>query len=85
MRKSLTVIALVAGLAGAAAYAHEAESKAPNEGGMMQGGMMGGSMMGMMNMMSGMRDMMETCNEMMSAMMEEHGTGEAPAEPGAQN
>ncbi len=72
MRKTLTAIALMAGLAGVGAYAHEAESTAPNEGGMMQGGMMGG-------------DMMETCNRMMSAMMEEHGAGEAPAKPGTPN
>lgn len=85
MRKTLTAIALVAGLAGAGAYAHEAESTTPNEGGMMQGDMMGGDMPGMMSMMSEMRDMMETCNRMMSAMMEERGAEEAPAEPGTQN
>lgn len=80
MWKTLTAIALAAGLAGAAAYAHEAESTAPNEG-----GMMGGDMPGMMTMMSEMRDMMETCNRMMSAAMEEHGAEEAPTKQGTQN
>ena len=42
MRNVLTAIAIVAGLAGAVAYAHEADTAGPGEGGMMnQPGMMG--------------------------------------------
>lgn len=85
MRKTLAAIALAAGLAGTGAYAHEADSSGPKDGGMMQGGMMDGGMMGMMGMMSEMRDMMATCNEMMSAMMDEHGSDEAPAGPETHN
>jgi Spy/CpxP family protein refolding chaperone len=82
MRKTLAAIALAAGLAVAGASAHEADSSGPKDGGMMLGGMMDGGMMGLM---SEMRDMMATCNEMMSAMMDEHGSDEAPAEPETHN
>ncbi|MFQ5567685.1 MAG: hypothetical protein ACE5EU_15140 [Paracoccaceae bacterium] len=77
MRKILTAIAVVAGLAGAVAYAHEADTARPGEGGMMnQPGMMGQG--GMMGMMAQMNQMMETCNKMMAAMMDKHGDGETP-------
>lgn len=85
MLKTLTPLAVAAGLAGASALAYAQESEtAPATGdqttqqhGMMDGSMMGGGAMmqggmeGMMPMMAKMGPMMEACTRMMSAMADE--------------
>ena len=83
MHKSLktlgVVSALLAGIVAAPAlYAHGSQS---SQGSMMGPGMMGGgSMMGMMNMMGQMNQLMENCDKMMQAMIDEH----APERPNDQ-
>ena len=81
LKTLLSTAAVVAALAvGPAVYAY-AETPNKNESGSMmqdgQGGMMGQG--GTMNMMQQMSQMMETCNNMMQAMSQHHGT-EAPKE-----
>ena len=89
---SAAIAALLA--AGPAVFAQDAEKlkeAAPMGGGMMGGngtsGMMGDQNMGgMMNMMAQMSQMMESCNRMMQAMMDDasqQGTGGEPGEPPA--
>ncbi len=84
--KTLGILsALVAGIAAAPAlYGHESQNP---QGSMMGPGMMErgtmmdrGNMMGMMNMMGQMNHMMENCNKMMQAMIDER----APDRPNDQ-
>lgn len=68
----LTTIALAAGLGATSALAHEQQSPS---------GMMQGDMMGMMGMMGEMQKMMENCNRMMQAALEDRDSHPAPAQP----
>ncbi len=63
MRNILTAIAIVAGLAGAVAYAQEADTAGSGEGEMMSQPDMTGDMMGQGNTM-GQGDMMGQCDMM---------------------
>jgi len=69
----LAAIAIAAGLAATGVLAHEQQSPS--------GRMQGGDMMPMMGMMGEMQKMMENCNRMMQAALEDRDSHPAPAQP----
>ena len=73
--KAAVIALAISGLGATAALAHGEKPK----GGMMQGDTM--PMMGMMGMMGEMAKMMENCNKMMQASLDDGESPQAPAHP----